>query len=169
MPTARSDGFISCVLCVCVLGILGNKLCEAAEAGDVPGLVRLIKCGVKPWTADYDGRTAAHLAAAAGHIKVLALLAVQPGVELDVQDRWGSTPMRDAIRNGKSEVVAWLKEKGHRLHDTESSAGQLLGAAKEGDSTLIANLIAGTDSIPDLSSFRSNPMCHALQVESIQT
>lgn len=51
-------------------GVLGNKLCEAAEAGDTQALVKLIKLGVKPWTADYDGRTAAHLAAAEGQLKV---------------------------------------------------------------------------------------------------
>ena len=57
---------------VCRLAIdsldLAGRLCSAVFKGDVVLLQRLLKAGAPPKTADYDGRTALHVAAAEGHM-----------------------------------------------------------------------------------------------------
>ena len=47
---------------------LAGRLCSAVFKGDVVLLQRLLKAGGPPNTADYDGRTALHVAAAEGHM-----------------------------------------------------------------------------------------------------
>ena len=60
---------------------------------------------------DYDGRTALHLAAAAGHVKVVRLL-ISKGADINATDNWGGKPLDDAIRQGRVECIKILKEMG---------------------------------------------------------
>ena len=53
---------------------------------------------------DYDKRGALHLAASEGHLDVVKWL-VENGCDVNVKDRWGNTPLQDAIR-GKFAAVA---------------------------------------------------------------
>jgi glutaminase len=82
-------------------------LCWAASEGDVDGIRRLMVQGVDLEEADYDGRTALHLAASEGRAEVVDLF-VQRGIELSPVDRWGNTPLDDAGRGGHEEVIALL-------------------------------------------------------------
>ncbi|MDY7095412.1 MAG: glutaminase A [Acidobacteriota bacterium] len=82
-------------------------LCWAASEGDVDGIRRLLVQGVDLEEADYDGRTALHLAASEGRAEVVELF-VQRGIELGPVDRWGNTPLDDARRGGHEKVVALL-------------------------------------------------------------
>ena len=84
-------------------------LCWAAAEGDVTGLQRLVVRGVDLDAADYDGRTALHLAASEGQSNVVQYL-VARGVRRDPIDRWGNTPVEDARRAGHESVVALLAE-----------------------------------------------------------
>lgn len=70
---------------------------------------------------DYDGRTALHLAAAAGHIKVVRLL-ISKGANINVTDNWGGKPLDDAIRQGRVECIKILKQMG-----AESGGAKHLG------------------------------------------
>lgn len=82
-------------------------LCWAASRGDLAGVESLLSRGVDPNLADYDGRTALHLAATEGHASVVAkLLAL--GVDRAPVDRWGHTPLDDARRDGHAAVVTLL-------------------------------------------------------------
>lgn len=84
--------------------------CAAAAKGDLTELRRLVARSVDVNLADYDGRTALHLAASEGHADVLRYL-LPLGAAADSTDRWGNTPLDDAIRNGDEESIALLQPK----------------------------------------------------------
>ena len=54
--------------------------------------------------ADYDGRTALHLACAEGHPEVVRLL-VSRGVPTDTKDRWGNTPLHEVCKYEKQNTT----------------------------------------------------------------
>jgi glutaminase len=69
--------------------------------------------GVDPEEADYDGRTALHLAASEGRAEVVDFF-VRRGIDLGPVDRWGNTPLDDARRGGHDEVIALLTRQAAR-------------------------------------------------------
>ena len=61
--------------------------------------------------SDYDKRTAIHLAAAEGQLEIVKYL-LEKGVNKDIKDRWGNTPLSEAKqRNGDNynEICELLK------------------------------------------------------------
>lgn len=63
-------------------------------------------------SADYDGRTALHIAAAEGQLEVCKFLLERCHVGLNPKDRWGQTPLKEAIRADYPSVVDWLTAQG---------------------------------------------------------
>merc|ERR1712146_233949 len=57
--------------------------------------------------ADYDGRSAAHLAASRGRVKVLKFLA-RNGADMWAKDRWQVTPLQEAERTGNPKAAALI-------------------------------------------------------------
>eukprot|EP00961_Rhodomonas_salina_P197230 2661972-Rhodomonas_salina.1 len=53
--------------------------------------------------ADYDKRSAMHLASAEGHLAVVQFL-VERQADINITDRWGRYPLKEAVFNGHSEV-----------------------------------------------------------------
>jgi len=82
----------------------------AASQGDLNEVRALIATGVKPDTADYDGRTPLHLAAAEGQLEVVRYLLAAGAVPGPI-DRWGGTPLSDAEANGHAEIAALLRRQ----------------------------------------------------------
>lgn len=82
-------------------------MCAAAARGDVSEIRRLIAKGIDVNCADYDGRTALHLAACENKVETVRFLIAQ-GVALAPVDRWGNTPLDDALRAGHGAVAALL-------------------------------------------------------------
>jgi hypothetical protein len=84
-----------------VHGKCGFALCAAAAIGDLARLqeMQLTHPGLDLGTADYDGRTAMHLAAAEGRLGVVAWLARQPTAiaAIDAVDVMGHTPLDAAM------------------------------------------------------------------------
>ncbi|KAJ1454509.1 kinase-like domain-containing protein, partial [Pelagophyceae sp. CCMP2097] len=73
-----------------------------------------------------DGRTALHLAAGEGHSEVVAAL-LERGADAVAQDRWGGSPLDDALRNGDASGIAdvlralgGVPQKGHAAKDEDS-------------------------------------------------
>lgn len=85
------------------------QLCWAASQGDLFEVQNLISNGANPDGADYDGRTALHLAASEGHEAVVMYLTSKCR-NISPVDRWGGTPLSDAKKSGKLEVIRLLEE-----------------------------------------------------------
>ncbi len=87
-----------------------DELIWAASLGDIGAVRRLVAQGVPLESADYDHRTAMHLAASEGHVEVLRYL-IAHGVLSDPLDRWGNTPLDDAERHGHTAAAELLRAK----------------------------------------------------------
>jgi len=89
-----------------------QKFCELAVKGDLTGIKWLVNRGAHPNKGDYDGRTAIHLAASEGRLEILQYLSSIKGFNINVVDRFGGTPLVDAIRGDHTETVDWILSKG---------------------------------------------------------
>ncbi|MFD9550631.1 glutaminase A [Nocardia salmonicida] len=84
------------------------RLLWSASRGDLDELRALLATGVEAGAADYDGRTALHVAAAEGHLAVVQFL-IDHGADASAHDRWGGTPLTDAERGGYTRIADALK------------------------------------------------------------
>ncbi|KAL3159544.1 hypothetical protein ABBQ38_009960 [Trebouxia sp. C0009 RCD-2024] len=92
---------------------VADKLCLAAAEDDTPFLEVLIENGVDVDSADYDQRTALHVAASRGKAQVaMFLLTKCPNVDVNPLDRWGATPLQDAYLSGDQVMCALLERAG---------------------------------------------------------
>eukprot|EP00164_Ancoracysta_twista_P003815 GFYU01005112.1.p1 GENE.GFYU01005112.1~~GFYU01005112.1.p1 ORF type:complete len:584 (-),score=219.80 GFYU01005112.1:42-1562(-) len=92
------------------------ELCEAASICDMDALQNLVNNGVDLNAGDYDGRTAIHLAASNGHVvAVNYLLAL--GCDINPIDRYGGTPLADAVRHNHPVVRILLEKFGAKGED----------------------------------------------------
>jgi len=95
---------------ILISGILGAKLCKAAADGNLEKLKSYVQDSKfigKVNTADYDHRTALHLACCNGHLSVVKWL-VQNGADANIMDRFGNDPAEDAKRYGHEEIAECL-------------------------------------------------------------
>lgn len=86
------------------------SLLYSATTGDVTALRRFHGQGSNMHLFDYDKRTALHLAAAEGHIVCVKFLVEVCEVSPSVKDRWGFTPLVEALRFHHRIVAAFLIE-----------------------------------------------------------
>ena len=126
---------------------LSSKLCDAARRGACGELRELMADGADVNGGDYDRRTALHLGAAEGHLEVVDFL-IAHGADVNAQDRWRGTPLRDA--RDHPEVVELLKRHGARDSVAEQRASvteadvtsRLCDAARRGDVDSLRRLVA---------------------------
>ena len=98
-----------------------ERLCSAAAKNDVAALRRLVENHVNPNEADYDKRTALHLAASEGSMDALRFLISIKGINVNPEDRLGGTPLADAIRHKQHEAQKLLRENGANLGNMDIS------------------------------------------------
>lgn len=85
------------------------NLIYAASFGNLEEIRRLEAMGVELGQADYDGRTALHLAASENQLAIVQYL-IERGVPPRPVDRWGNTPLDDAHRGNFPQVVNYLEK-----------------------------------------------------------
>lgn len=93
--------------------VQGNRIVNllfGAYNGDLTALRRIALASQDMSIADYDGRTALHLAAAEGHLECVRFLVENCSVPVYPKDRWGYSPLDDATRFKRSEVQQYLQE-----------------------------------------------------------
>ncbi|KAE8731041.1 hypothetical protein F3Y22_tig00002840pilonHSYRG00007 [Hibiscus syriacus] len=85
--------------------VVNTGICDKAD------VIQELEKGVEPNGADYDRRTALHLAASEGWTEVVVLL-LEKGADVNSLDRWGRTPLSDARSFGHHEVCKILEARG---------------------------------------------------------
>jgi ankyrin repeat protein len=78
--------------------LAASVLCQAVFDGDIVLLKRLLHAGIQVNAADYDKRTAAHIAAAEGNVAAIRILSAN-GADLSLKDRWKNTAGNEAKRS----------------------------------------------------------------------
>jgi glutaminase len=84
------------------------ELCFACSAGNADKVTDLIAQGVDVNHADYDKRTALHIAASDGREEIVRLL-LHAGANPACKDRWNHSPIDDAEIHGHTEICRALK------------------------------------------------------------
>uniref|UniRef100_A0A3Q3KQR9 glutaminase n=2 Tax=Monopterus albus TaxID=43700 RepID=A0A3Q3KQR9_MONAL len=97
------------------------SLMFAAYSGDVSALRRFALSAVNMDQTDYDSRTALHVAAAEGHVETVIFLTQVCKVNPHMKDRWGNTPLDDAMQFGHGAIVSVLQEYQSVYHDSNSA------------------------------------------------
>ncbi|KAF0689069.1 Aste57867_19450 [Aphanomyces stellatus] len=100
---------------------------DAVQRGDVPRLQQLVPKTVHPDVQDYDSRSLLHVAASEGLLPVVQYL-VACGANVNALDRWGNSPLSEALYFAHNKVAKYLRahhgsEHGHPLN--ESTPNQL--------------------------------------------
>ncbi|XP_062894064.1 glutaminase liver isoform, mitochondrial-like isoform X1 [Mobula hypostoma] len=85
------------------------NLLFAAYSGDIAALRRFALSAMDMEQKDYDSRTPLHIAAAEGHVEVVCFLLDACRVNPFCKDRWGNTPLDDAIHFNHQQVVNLLR------------------------------------------------------------
>ena len=140
-----------------------NELIWAASKGDLGAIHNQLLRGAKLSCADYDQRTPLHLAAAENQVEVVRFFVEEKqrgaNVDLNPRDRWGGTPLEDAVRYGNTAVVEILESAGGVRAATrvparrsvgstvagtaeQHKAAEMIWAASEGDLAAILQLVA---------------------------
>ncbi|CAK7348085.1 unnamed protein product [Dovyalis caffra] len=94
------------------------RLLFCSSKGDKAGVLQELDKGVEPILADYDKRTALHLASCEGCTEVVKLL-LEKGADVNSIDRWGRTlisenfqPLSDARSFGHEDICKILEARG---------------------------------------------------------
>ncbi|CAL8300267.1 unnamed protein product [Boreogadus saida] len=108
--------------------------CAAAKIGDVEALESIREMGSNLSVGDYDGRTPLHIAASEGHLKVVQYLLDQ-GSTIHSRDRYGDTPLSNAVRFRRNDIVMVLRRGGAHLSREQLavSGTELCSLAANGD------------------------------------
>jgi len=113
----------------------------AAANNDISEVSRMLTQGdISSDAADTEERTSLHLAASNGHLKMVKHLVQIHGADVSVKDRFGGTPMVDAIRHKHDACAAFLRTQGARL-EVDDAAMQLCGAAAKNDVAVLRRLV----------------------------
>ena len=152
-----------------------SLLCDTAARGDCAALRELLGSGAPVDEMDYDRRTAIHLAASQGHLEAVTLLIDEAGADPSPVDRWGGTPLDDAIRSGHGEVVAFLLGRGAKKGQrrvgarsaTEMKSAQLCDSAARGELERLRAMVEREGYDVDLGDYDHRTAIHLAASEGM--
>ncbi|CAM6101976.1 unnamed protein product [Calypogeia fissa] len=99
-----------------------RSLLQHASSGNVDAVTQILDDGLHVDSADYDGRTALHLAASEGNLGVVQLL-LERNAKVDALDRWQDTPLLNAERKQEEykKVLKLLAQNSPEMGNKGSS------------------------------------------------
>lgn len=119
-------------------------LCGAATVDDIAMMEAFLQNGVDANCSDYDQRTALHLAASEGMLRVSEFL-IRSGTAVNCVDRWTNTPLVDAVRGGHEMLIKLLRNS-YGVLPKGFGGDTLCQACADGDIHMIELLLeAGVD------------------------
>ncbi|KAE8676149.1 Potassium channel SKOR [Hibiscus syriacus] len=120
---------------------LAARLNCAAYNGDLYRLKRLIGAGADPNRTDYDGRSPLHIAASRGYEDITGFL-IEQKVEINISDKFGNTPLLEAIKHGHDKVTCLLVGAGALLSMDDAGCFPCMTVARR-DLDLLNRALAG--------------------------
>lgn len=114
-------------------GQAAGILCQAVFQGDLPLLKRLVEAGIDVNAADYDRRTATHVAAAENNAVAVRLL-TEHGANLALPDRWGNVVEAGGTAETNTESAGGARRRTAES-GTESGGGARRGSSESGTGT----------------------------------
>lgn len=103
-----------------VLSTPENKLLDALEHNSPVDVLRALKAGadvnVSFFDGSLDGATALMIAARGGLDKIVGILLIQKGIEINKTDRTGKTALMYALGNEKYDMVKALLKAGANVN-----------------------------------------------------
>uniref|UniRef100_A0A8D0GFW2 asparaginase n=1 Tax=Sphenodon punctatus TaxID=8508 RepID=A0A8D0GFW2_SPHPU len=108
--------------------------CAAAKTGDTETLQALQEMGGNLSSEDYDGRTPLHIASCEGNLQAVLYL-LKNGATVYAKDRFGATPLMNAVKFRHVDVIQALRETGAHLSvaELEKVGMELCSLAAYGD------------------------------------
>jgi ankyrin repeat protein len=88
----------------------------AVKQGDLDELKRFVPDIVHADAQDYDLRTLLHIASAEGHLPIAQYLVASCGANVNLLDRWGTSPLSEAVDFAHNDIARFLIAN----HATES-------------------------------------------------
>jgi len=146
----------------------GSEMCAAAASGNIDLLREILELGaISVDQGDYDSRTALHLAASEGLLETVQFLVegswsterLPHGANLSPVDRWGGTPLDDAVRGEQHAVANYLRARGaqsgvgsgrYPYLRARGDAVMLCVAAARGDMQCLREQVLSRGKSPDL-------------------
>ena len=121
-----------------------NALVQAAIQGDSGAVGDALEHGDAN-AHDAEGWTALHIAARNGNVEIARLLLAQPGIDVNVKNKWKSTPLMLAAGVGHLEVVELLLGHADTKVDLQAAyygRTALIEAALNGHLDVVEKLVA---------------------------
>lgn len=137
--------------------------CDAYKIGAL--LDQHKDAGLTVNSCDYDKRYALHLAGSEGALECAKLL-VNRRADINVTDRWGGSPLDDAIRSNHKNVIAFLKENGGKIGDEKKVSANLFTAIEKGDLDSVKTLIESGANVNAVDYDMRTPLHVAVSVGS---
>ena len=125
----------------------------AASQGDSQALLSALHAGANVYEGDYDQRTSLHLAAAEGHEEAVRVLVDNIPADADraailsASDRWGGTPLDDALTAGHDGCAKILRLAGAQEGDDAEApaASHSHGAGAGNDMDIETTVLVSSD------------------------